>query len=137
MSLPVILNFGFKIDEEKLWQITDIPVEEILLTDLDHNLDIPFLEHEGTDDWNLSPRMLLANFDQEKPHADTVERASLDFPIELYFHQGQWIILDGVHRFVKAHREGQKTIKVRRISDQIIKQVRRTEPKGDYWDKFI
>jgi len=45
MPLPDILDLPFKIDEPKLWAI-DLPVEEIALTDLWHNMDIPYLEQE-------------------------------------------------------------------------------------------
>jgi|GEM_PF-3258404 len=45
MSIPEILNTGFKIDEPKLWAI-DILVEEIDISKIDYNLDIPYLEQE-------------------------------------------------------------------------------------------
>ncbi len=45
MPIPDIIKTGFKIDEPKLWKI-DIPVEEILITEIEHNLDIPYLEKE-------------------------------------------------------------------------------------------
>ncbi|KKQ89885.1 MAG: hypothetical protein UT11_C0017G0013 [Berkelbacteria bacterium GW2011_GWA2_38_9] len=40
MPLPDILNIGFKIDEPKLWAVK-LSVEEILVAELEHNLDIP------------------------------------------------------------------------------------------------
>jgi len=64
MPLPDILNIGFHADEPKLWA-TDIPVKEIAISEIDYNLDIPYLEQEGTEDWNLTPRMLIENFDKE------------------------------------------------------------------------
>lgn len=103
MPLPDILNTGFKIDEPKLWAMK-LPIEEISISEIDYNLDIPYLEQEGTDDWNLTPRMLIENFDKEFFHAKKVTDASLDYPIEIYFNTGKWIILDGVHRFTKAIR---------------------------------
>lgn len=118
MTLPNILNIGFKIDERKLWDV-NVPIEEINISEIDYNLDIPYLEQTGTDDWNLSPRSLIKNFDKEKFHAEKTEKANLKYPIEIYNHQGKWIILDGVHRFTKAIRIGNKTIKVRRISHEI------------------
>ena len=124
MPLPDILNIGFKIDEPKLWAI-ELPVEEILVAELEHNLDIPYLEQEGSDDWNLSPRMLIDNFDQEPFHAQKVNEADINFPIEIYFHKDRWIILDGVHRFTKVIKLGHKTIKVRKISDKIAQQTKR------------
>jgi len=71
MPLLEILNTGFKTDEPKLWAI-DIPIEEINISEIEYNLDIPYLEQEGTDDWNLTPRMLIKNFDKEVSHAQQV-----------------------------------------------------------------
>jgi len=126
MPLPKILDIGFKIDEPKLWNV-DLPVEEILISEIEHNMDIPYLEQEGTNDWNLTPRMLVQNFDKEFHHAKQTDAADLQYPIELYFHLGKRIILDGVHRYVKALRQWEKTIKVRRVSDEIIQQVKKSD----------
>jgi len=125
-KMPEIINIGFKIDESKLWAM-DIPVEEISISEIDYNLDIPYLEQEGSDDWNLSPRMLIENFDKEVSHAKQVERADLKYPIEIYKHQDKWIILDGVHRFTKAVRLGYKFIKVRKVSEEIAQKVKKSD----------
>jgi hypothetical protein len=117
MPLPDILNIGFKVDEPKLWAI-DIPVEEISISDIEYNLDICYLEQEGTDDWNLTPRMLIENFDREITHAKRVNEVNLKYPIDIYLHKGKWIILDGVHRFTKAVKLGRKTIKARKVSKE-------------------
>jgi len=124
MTLPDILNTGFKTDEPKLWAV-DILVEEIAISKIEYNLDIPYLEQEGTDDWNLTPRMLIENFDKEFFHAKKVNEVDLNYPIEIYFHKEKWIILDGVHRFTKAVYLGHKTIQVRRVSKEIAKMTRR------------
>ena len=68
MPLPDILNIGFKTDEPKLWAI-NIPTEEIPISEIEYNLDIPYSEKEGADDWNLTPRMLIGNFNKEFYHA--------------------------------------------------------------------
>ena len=132
MPLPEILNIGFKTDEPKLWAI-DIPIEEIDISEIDYNLDIFYLEKKGTDDWNLSPRMLIENFDKEIPHAKKTEKADLKYPIEIYKHKDKWIILDGVHRFTKAVRLGYKTIKVRKITEEIAQQTKRSDKKYKKW----
>ncbi|MBU0612895.1 hypothetical protein KKB10_02655 [Patescibacteria group bacterium] len=124
MPLPDILNTGFKTDEPKLWAV-DIPVDEIPISEIEHNLDIPYLEQEGTNDWNLTPKMLIRNFNKELFHARKVREADLKFPIDIYFHKGKWIILDGVHRFTKAVKLNHKTIKVRRISEKIAQATKR------------
>ena len=132
MALPEILNIGFKIDEPKLWAM-NIPIEEINISEIDYNLDIPYLEQMGTDDWNLSPRMLIENFDKEKFHAKQTEKADLNYPIEIYNHQGKWIILDGVHRFTKAVRIGEKTVKVRKVSHEIAQKCTKDDKELKKW----
>lgn len=124
MPKPKIIDTGFHIDEPKVWAL-DLPVEEIPIAELEHNLDIPYLEQEGTDDWNLTPRMLLENFQKEISHAARVKNADLSHPIEIYYHQNTWIILDGVHRFTKIVQLGNKTIKVRKITPEIAKLTKR------------
>lgn len=124
MPLPDILDTGFKTDEPKLWAV-DIPVEEIPISEIEYNLDIPYLEQEGTNDWNLTPRMLIENFDKEFFHAKIVNETDLKYPIEIYLYKGKWIILDGVHRFTKAVRLGLKTIKVRKVSPEIAQLTKR------------
>ncbi len=132
MPLPKILDIGFKIDEPKLWAM-DIPVEMMNLSELNHNLDIPYLEQEGTNDWNLTPRMLIEHFDTELRHAHQTEQADLRYPIEIYKHKNTWIILDGVHRFTKAVRQGHTSIQVRKISDAIVNQTKKPEQAYRKW----
>lgn len=141
MPIPDILNIKFKTDEPKLWAI-DIPTEEIPISEIEYNLDIPYLEQDGTDDWNLTPRILIENFDKEFFHAEKVNKADLKYPIEIYFHKGKWIILDGVHRFTKAVQLGHKKIKVRRISEKIAQMTKRIEEKtnlklGEFDEKYF
>lgn len=116
--IPEIINTGFKIDESELWR-EDFPVEEISISEIEYNLDIPYLEKKGTDDWNLSPRELIANFEIEIPHSKRVNQCDLSFPIHIYLHKDKWIILDGVHRFTKAVMLGHKTIQVKKVSREI------------------
>ena len=126
MKKPEIIDTGFKIPEPMLWAL-DLPVEEIPISEIANNLEIPYLESEGTDDWNLCVRELVENFDREPHHAKQTMTADLAFPIELYCHNGQWIILDGVHRLTKAVREGRDTIRVRRIPESSIQEILKKE----------
>ncbi len=98
MSIPDSINHGIKIEEEVLWR-QDLPVEEIPIDELEYNLDICYLEQLWTDDWNLSPRMLIESYDKETFHATKSEEADLQYPIEIYYYKDKRIILDGVHRF--------------------------------------
>lgn len=121
-GIPKEINTGFKIPEPTLWTL-DLPVEEIPISEITNNLEIPYLEREGTDEWNLCIRELVENFENEPHHAKQTMVADLSYPIELYFHLDQWIILDGVHRLTKAVREGRDTILVHRIPESAIKEI--------------
>lgn len=120
---PKEIDLGFKISEKKLMNL-DLPVEEISLASLMVNAEICYLEKEGTDDWNLSPAELIRNFDQELTHARRVESVDLSFPIVIYYFRDQWIILDGVHRFTKALMQNIPTIKVKKLSESMLIEIK-------------
>lgn len=119
---PKEIDLGFRIDEEKV-KALDLPVEEMAMSELMNNADICYLEKEGTDDWNLSPGELVQNFEREKNHAKRVENVDLNYPIAIYKFGGQWIIIDGVHRFAKALMQGLKKIKVKKIPEELINSL--------------
>lgn len=116
---PKIIDLGFKFNDKDLYGV-DLPVEEIPISEIIYNADIPYLEQEGTDDWNLSPNSLIKNWDKEIIHANRVKKVDLSYPIMIYYFKNNWIILDGVHRFTKALMENHKTILVKRVPDSII-----------------
>lgn len=116
MPIPKEIDFGFKIDTAKLW-LLDLPVEEMSISELLSNLDIAYLDSEGTDDWNLTLRDLILTPEKEPSHFTKITNASLIYPIDIYWYRGDWRILDGVHRFCKAILENKKTIMVRKVPD--------------------
>lgn len=122
MHKPREIDFGFIHEDSKIWEL-DIPVEEMSIAELGSNLDIPYLEQEGTDDWNLTLRELIQNPEKEPTHFQRVQNADLNYPIQIYFFRGSWKILDGVHRLCKAIINGDNTIMVRKITDDLIPLV--------------
>lgn len=119
MPKPKEIDFGFMYDSEKIWAL-NIPVEESSIQGLAHNLDIAYLDKEGTDDWNLTLRELIENPKKHPGHYKKIQNVQMEYPIELYFFDGSWKILDGVHRFCRAIIEGRKTISVRKVTDDMI-----------------
>ncbi len=122
MPRPREIDFGFMYESPKIWRL-NIPDEEISISELESNLDIPYLEKEATDDWNLTLRELVTNPEKEPTHYRRVKNVQLEYPIEIYFFEGSWKILDGVHRFCKAILEGKKTIRVRKVTDAMIPKI--------------
>jgi hypothetical protein len=52
-------------------------------------------------------------------------RADLSYPIDIMENKGRWLILDGLHRLVKAYKNGQKTVKVRKIPRERTSEILR------------
>lgn len=123
MKRPKEIDYEFKINYEKLWALV-LPIKEVSISSLQNNLDIPYLEMEGTDDWNLSINQLLSNLKDEPNHTTKMENADLSHPIDMYKYNDQWIILDGVHRLAKAISLGYKTVKVREISEDLVASIK-------------
>ncbi len=122
MPKPKEIDFGFKHEDEKIWKL-NLPAEKMNLEELEVNLNIPYLEKEGTDDWNLSPKDLTENYKNEPTHYSRVLAASLEYPIKIYFFKNSWKILDGVHRYCKAIMEGRKTIMVCKVTKDLIPKI--------------
>ena len=49
MTKPKAIDFGFIHVDKKIWDL-NLPAEELDLSLLKDNLNIPYLEREGTDD---------------------------------------------------------------------------------------
>lgn len=126
MKKPEEIDYKFRFDRKKLWGI-DLSVEEIDISELCYNFNIPYLEMEDTDDWNLSINQLFSNLDKEVTHAQKMEKSDLCYPIDIYYFKGNWIILDGVHRLAKAKNLGHKKIKVRRVREEDMPKINKSK----------
>ena len=122
MPKPPEIDTGFSVESKKVWAL-DLRAEEIRLSELSNNLDICYLEREGTDDWNLTLRELIKALDVHPAHAARVRNAEMNYPIVLYHFRGQWIILDGVHRYCQALLEQRDSILAVKVSDEVLQKV--------------
>jgi len=122
MPKPNKIDFDFVHENSKIWKL-DIPTEEIPIESLASNLDIPYLDKFGTDDWNLTPRELINSPEKEPGHYERIKKVDLKYPIEIYFFKGSWKILDGVHRYCRTIMDGNKTIMVRKITKVMIPSI--------------
>ena len=117
------INIPFIKDDQLIWAL-DLPVETLPITDLIWHFDYPFWEKEGTDDWNLTPRALLDDPSREPTHYQQIKEADLSYPLQVMWHNGRWLLLDGLHRLVKAHLGGATTVLVRKVPASAIPQIK-------------
>ncbi len=115
------VGFDFHWEEEKVWAL-DLPIEEIPISDLEWHFDVPFWFLPGGY-YDLKPRDVI-----NKPKNHLLEygrtmASDLNYPLDIMNWKGRWLLLDGLHRLVKAYILGWKTIKVRKVPQEAIPRI--------------
>lgn len=102
-KLPKIIKdvgFDFNWKEEKVWAL-DIPVKEMDIKKLEWHFEIPFWNTPGGY-YDLKPCDVLANPQKYKEEFKRTMKADLKHPLDIMFWKSKWLLLDGLHRLVKA-----------------------------------
>lgn len=116
MPLPSVIEkywYAFDWDVEAIWAL-DLPVSQMPIGRLEWMLDIPAFGFEGKD-YCLTPREILKSPYRYAVEYGRAQRASLLFPLDITWHRGRWVILDGVHRLMKAHELRFEEVSVRKV----------------------
>ncbi|MFA6340797.1 MAG: hypothetical protein WCX27_00950 [Candidatus Paceibacterota bacterium] len=114
------VGFDFHWSEEKVWAL-DIPVEEIYINNLVWHFDIPFLWEKGV--YDLKPQEVIDNPDMHKKEYERTMKADLVHPIDIMENKGHWLILDGLHRLMKAYILKIDKVQVRKVSREHIHKI--------------
>lgn len=85
----------------KLWEL-DLKVEPVEIADLLWMFDLPLWQVEG-ERFKVTPHQVAETPMNFRAHYQRVMDADLDFPINLVAYRGRLVVLDGVHRLLKAH----------------------------------
>ena len=126
--LPDIIRevgFEFRWDNQKVWAL-EIPVEEMPASELVWHFEIPFLATPGGF-YDLTPREVLENRSAHEAEYSRTLRADLNFPIDIMSHKGRWVILDGLHRLMRATMEDKVFVKVRKVGQERINEILKEE----------
>ncbi|HEV7702528.1 MAG TPA: hypothetical protein VGO63_03765 [Candidatus Paceibacterota bacterium] len=126
-QLPEIIQnhgFDFHWDNEKVWSL-DVTLEDIDIAELEWIFNYPFWKNKTKCD--LCPNQVMQSIDLYPEHKKRILNADISHPIDIMKNQlGNWLILDGMHRLAKLIMEGNKKVKVRKISREFIPLI---EPK--------
>ncbi|MET9274878.1 hypothetical protein [Kribbella sp. NPDC003557] len=85
----------------KLWEL-DLKVEPVEIADLVWMFDLPLWQLEE-ERFKVTPHQVAETPMNFRAHYQRVMDADLDFPINLVAYRGRLVVLDGVHRLLKAH----------------------------------
>ena len=86
---------------DKLWAL-DLKVEPVEVADLVWMFELPLWQLDG-ERFKVTPNQVAETPMNFRPHYQRVMDADLDFPINLVAYRGRLVVLDGVHRLLKAH----------------------------------
>ena len=119
----IIQEVGFDFDwkVEKVWKL-DVPTEKMDIAKLIWHFSIPFLWKNGGV-YNLTPQEVLGNPDVHKKEYSRMMKADMQYPIDIMENKGRWLILDGLHRLMKAFILKQTKVNVRKISRDKIPKI--------------
>lgn len=117
----VVERYWYSIDwdVEALWAL-ELPVEDFPVSELLWHLDVPLWPADGVG-YRLSPRRVIAAPEIHRVEFDRMRAADARYPIEITYHLERWMILDGVHRLLKAFVAGAETIRVRKVPRKFLK----------------
>ena len=88
-------------DLHKLWAL-DLRVEPVEVADLLWMFDFPLLPLNG-ERFKVTPNQVTETPMNFRDTYQRVMDADLDFPIHLVAYRGRLVVLDGIHRLLKAH----------------------------------
>ena len=116
MQLPTVIEKywgAYDVDVEALGAL-DLPTSQMPIRRLEWHLVVPLWPHAGVR-YALTPRDVVKSPYRYAAEYRRARTASLVFPIEITWHKGRWLILDGTHRLLKAHEAGHETMLVRKV----------------------
>lgn len=123
---PIIqrVGFDFSWDESKVWRL-DIPVEDMLIEELTWHFDVPFLWNRPDGFYDINPRWVIEEPEKYAAEYERTMRADINYPIDIMFWRGRWLILDGLHRLMKQSIAGARMVKVRKIPESAIPTIKK------------
>jgi hypothetical protein len=97
-----------------------LPIVSIDIKKLIWHFDMPVWEKDDTDGWNLTPWEVIEKKKGTAGHRKRAQKAELRYPIVVTRCRSRYVVLDGVHRLVKAYMNGEKKMKAKIIPKKIL-----------------
>jgi hypothetical protein len=115
------VGFDFLWSEEKVWQL-DVSVEEMKIDDLSWHFEIPFW-NSPNGYYDLKPIDVINHPETYPEEYQRTMKADLSYPLDIMFWKTRWLLLDGLHRLVKAAIKEIETVNVRKVSKEQIPAI--------------
>lgn len=119
----VELGLTFDWDVQKLWA-ADLPVVAMPVRELQWLLDKPFWTGDATR-LAVSGRDVIDDPERCRAEYERMMATDLSYPINVIVLHRRWVIMDWVHRLLKAWSAGHDTILAKQAHEQDIQLFRR------------
>ena len=86
---------------QKLWAL-DLKTEPVEVADLSWMFELPLWQLDG-ERFKVTPNQVAATPMNFRAHYQRVMNSDLEYPINLVAYRGRLVVLDGIHRLLKAH----------------------------------
>ncbi|TSC77794.1 MAG: hypothetical protein G01um101433_468 [Parcubacteria group bacterium Gr01-1014_33] len=123
-KIPQIIKdvgFDFHWSEEKVWKL-EVAITEMDIRELLWHFDVPFLDAKG-ERYNLTPREMMEHPDEHPEEHTRTLNADMRYPLDIMENKGRWLMLDGLHRLMKAYLNAEKSVRVRIIPRERIPEI--------------
>ena len=117
------VGFDFWWDEANVWKLK-YPAEDMDIIELEWHFDIPFWNSEKGR-YDLKPMDVLKYPEKYKKEYRRTMATNLDYPLDIMINKGRWLLLDGLHRLLKAKIQGLHIVNVRKIPRSEIKNIKK------------
>ena len=107
----VLCDFAW--DSDKLRRLP-LPVDTATVDSLRWHLDLPYWRHGGKP-FQVTPSQVRADPARYQEQDQRTIEADLGYPLDLLDRNNRWVVLDGVHRLLKADLLGLSSVQVRRL----------------------
>jgi hypothetical protein len=112
---PWLLGFGWS--QEKLRALI-LPVVDLAVAEVAWMLDLPFWRAPDGTVFRIRPLDVVDGW-----HHDRVAAADLATPIDVTWRRGRFVVLDGLHRVLKAARTGRESLPARIVPPEAYGQI--------------
>jgi len=114
--------FDFRWSNQLVWNLT-VESELMDVDDLVWHFNIPWLHTEG-ERFNLTPKDIMEYPELYQKQYERTMNSDLSFPIDIMYNKDRWLILDGLHRLMKAVNNGNRNVTVRKIPRALISKIK-------------
>lgn len=123
-SIPPTLRpwlLGLRWDQRRLWDL-ELPTTPISVAALRWHYTLPWWRHNDT--WfQITPQQVIDNPTAFPEHQARIGDCDLRYPVHVTRRRGRWLILDGIHRLVRADLRGDRRVAAHPVTAAALRQV--------------